>query len=210
MLRLRNRWISAARIIEYPQANLFDRSICSLVWATLASFWKLSRSVYIRQTINFDEINVSNCHTYYPVNTCIRIALISSLIDGFSKTNCQPWVHPKGLEDTPLIRLCNGSATALPQLYYRPYIVAHTIVRTNGSTSSLRTALHHLYKRLYERLHERLCNGPATALQMALQMALQRLYERLYERLCMALQRLYEWLCNGSMDSLLVQQSQPS
>ena len=114
----RNRWISAARIIEYPQANLFDRSICSLVWATLASFWKLSRSVCIRQTINFDEINVSNRHAYYPVNTCIRIALISSLIDGFSRTNCRPWVHPKGVEDTPLIRLCNGSATALQRLYH--------------------------------------------------------------------------------------------
>ena len=81
-----------------------------------------------------------------------------------------------------------GSATALPQLYYRPYIIAHTIVRTNGSTSSLQTALHHLYEWLYERL----TNGSATALQRlynglinssttALQMALQRLYKRLYE-----------------------------
>ena len=109
MLRPRNRWISAARIIEYPQANLFDRSICFLVWATLASFWKPSRSVYMRQTINFDEINVSNRHVYYPVNTCIRIALISSLIDGFSRTNCQLWVHLKGVEETPLFRLAGAS-----------------------------------------------------------------------------------------------------
>ena len=97
------------RIIEYPQANLFNRSICFLVWATLASFWKPSRSVYMRQTINFDEINVSNRHVYYPVNTCIRIALISSLINGFSRTNCQPWVHLKGVEETPLSRLAGAS-----------------------------------------------------------------------------------------------------
>jgi len=46
-------------------------------------------------------------------------------------------VHPKGVKETPLLQLCNSSATALPQLYYRLYIVAHTIVCTNGSTLDL-------------------------------------------------------------------------
>jgi len=83
-----------------------------------------------------------------------------------------------------------GSATALPQLYYRPYIVAHTIVRTSGSALSLQTALHRLYGRLYKRLCngsttalQRLCNGSTNGFVMALQMALQRLYERLYKQL---------------------------
>ena len=66
-------------------------------------------ALFMRQTINFDEINVSNCHVYYPVNTCIRIALISSLIDGFSRTNCEPWVHTKGVNETPLLYLAGAS-----------------------------------------------------------------------------------------------------
>ena len=183
MLRPRNRWISAARIIEYPQANLFDRSICFLVWATLASFWKLSRSVCMRQTINFNEINVSNRHVYYPVNTCVRIALTSSLIDGFSRINCRLWCIQKASK-TPLYY---GSATALPQLYYRPYIVAHTIVCTNGSTSSLRTALQRLY------------NGSA----MALQMALQRLYKRLCNGSMNGFMNGFAWLCNGFINGFV-------
>ena len=169
----------------------------------MASFWKPSRSVYIRQTINFNKINVSNRHVYYPVNTCVRIALTSSLIDGFSGTNCRHRCIQKALKKP----LYYGSAMALlSPIYSRPYNRPYDrlyIVSTNGSASSLRTAL------------QRLCNGStdgsATALQMALQMALQialqHLYERLYEWLCMALQRLYEWLCNGSIDSLLIQQS---
>jgi len=67
----------------------------------------------MRQTINFDKMNVSNRHVYYPVNTCIRIALISSLIDGFSRTNRQPWVHLKGVEETPLFRLAGASLKLL-------------------------------------------------------------------------------------------------
>ena len=141
MLRPRNRWISAARIIEYPQANLFDRSICFLVWATLASFWKPSRSVCIRQTINFNKINISNRHIYYSVNTCIKIALISSLIDGFSRTNCQPWCIQKASKKP----LYYGSATALPSpIYSRPYNRLYDrlyIVFTNGSTNGSATAL---------------------------------------------------------------------
>ena len=97
---------------------------------------------------------------------------------------------------TALQRLCNGSATALPQLYYRLYIVAHTIVCTTGSTSSLRTALHNLYERLYERL----CNGSATALRRPCNgstTALQRLYKWLYKGSTngsiTALQWLYKW-----------------
>jgi hypothetical protein len=65
----------------------------------------------MRQTINFDEINISNRYVYYPANACVRIALINSLIDGFSRINCQPWVHPKGVEETPLF-------TALQRLYH--------------------------------------------------------------------------------------------
>jgi hypothetical protein len=67
----------------------------------------------MRQTINFNKINVSNRHVYYPVNTYIRIALISSLIDGFSRTNCQPWVYLKGVEETPLFRLAGASLKLL-------------------------------------------------------------------------------------------------
>src|SRR6266702_4216075 len=75
-----------------------------------------------------------------------------------------------------------GSATALLQLYHRPYIVAHTIVRTNGSTSSLQTALQTALRTALQRPY----NGSATALQ------------RLYNGSAMALQRLDKWLCNGS------------
>ena len=75
----------------------------------------------MRQIINFDEINVSNRHVYYPVNTCIRIALISSLIDGFSRTNCQPWVHLKGVEETPLFRLAGAGLLKLLTINYPLY-----------------------------------------------------------------------------------------
>ena len=110
----------------------------------------------MRQTINFNEINISNRHVYYPANTCVRIALISFLIDGFFRTNCQPWVYLKGVEETPLLRLCNDSTTALispsySRPYNRPYERLY-IVSTNGSALSLRTAL--------RTALQRLCNGP--------------------------------------------------
>jgi len=63
----------------------------AIVLGGLSHFWKLSRFVYIKQTINFDEINISNRHVYYPVNTCVKIALISILIDGFSRTNIRAY-----------------------------------------------------------------------------------------------------------------------
>ena len=169
----------------------------------MVSFWKPSCSIYIRQTINFNKINISNRHVYYPANACVRIVLISSLIDGFSRTNCQPWVHLKGVKETPLSRLCNDSicndsttALLLP-IYSRPYNCPYErlyIVSMNGFALSLQTALRTALHCLYGRLYKRLCNGSTTALQrlcngstngfvMALQMALQRLYERLYKQL---------------------------
>ena len=169
---------------EYPQANLFNRSTCFLVWATLASFWKLSRSVCIRQTINFNEINVSNRYIYYPINTYIRIALISSLIDGFFRINCQPWMHQKGVVDTPLIRLCNGSATAL-QRY------------CNGSTTALLSPIYSRpYNRPYERLYIIFINGSMNGSTNGFATALQRLYRWLYKW-------LYKWLCNVSMNGFM-------
>ena len=75
----------------------------------------------MRQTINFNEINVSNRHVYYPVNTCIRIVLISSLIDGFSRTNYQSWVYLKGVEETPLFRPAGASLLKLLTINYPLY-----------------------------------------------------------------------------------------
>ena len=177
MLRLRNR------IIEYPQANPFDRSICFLVWATLASFWKPSRSIYIRQTINFNKINVSNRHVYYPVNTCVRIALTSSLINGFSGTNCRHRCIQRRWRNPFTTALQWLYLALLSPIYSRPYNRPYErlyIVSTNGSALSLRTALHHLY--------ERLCNGSTTALQ------------RLCNGSTMALQRPYNGSTDGSIN----------
>src|SRR6266702_3283177 len=97
-----------------------------------------------------------------------------------------------------------GSATALLQLYHRPYIVAHTIVRTNGSTSSLQTALQTALRTALQRP----CNGSATALQRlyngstngfttAQQMVLQRLYKWLYDGFING----FAWLCNSFINS---------
>jgi len=96
-----------------------------------------------------------------------------------------------------LHRLYDGSTTA--------HTVAHTIVRTNGSASSLRAALHRLYERFcngstaLHRLYERLCivstNDPTNGSTMALHRLCERLYERPYER-------PHERLCNGSTTAL--------
>ena len=135
--------------------------------------------------INFNEINVSNRHVYYPVNTCVRIALISSLIDGFSRTNCQPWVHPKGIKETPLLQLCNGSTAALLSPTYS-----------------------HPYNRPCKRLYIASTNGFATSLRMALRMALRTALQRLYKWLCNGSTNGFmngsAWLYNGFMNGLFV------
>jgi hypothetical protein len=95
---------------------------------------------------------------------------------------------------TALRRLCtvsmNGSASSLRRLYDGSTIiaraVAHTIVRTNGFASSLRTALHRLRRlcivsttALY-----RLYDGSTSSLRRLYHCLYNRPYNRPYQRLC--------------------------